>query len=154
MTEKDRLLIHKIEITNCGGFRETHEIELSIDKQKNFTIIIGESGTGKSTIFGLIYWCLYGEFFKPKPKTTHTDEGLIHLPLLKELEVGKKVTASVTLTINDQNGEKYVLTRSLTATKLREESGKKFEGLNNSRVYSGIQIETSCKMRMEDVREG
>ena len=154
MPEKASLLIHKIEITNCGGFRETHEIELSIDKQKNFTIIIGESGRGKSTIFGLVYWCLYGEFFKPKLKTTHTDEGLIHLPLLKELEVGKKVTASVTLTINDQNGEKYVLTRSLIATKLREESGKKFEVLNNSRVYSGIQIETTCKMRMEDVREG
>lgn len=154
MSEKNSLLIHKIEITNCGGFRGTHELEFSIDKQQNITIVMAESGIGKSTTFGLIYWCLYGEFFKPKEKSTLTDEGLIHKPLLAELEVGKKVTASVTLTINDQNGEKYTLTRSAIATKLREESQKKFEELNNSRVYGGIQIETDCKLRMEDEREG
>ena len=154
MPEKDSLLIHKVEITNCGGFRGLHEIEFSIDKQKNITIVMGESGRGKSTIFGLIYWCLYGAFFKPKEKTTLIDEGLIHKPLLKELEVGKKVTASVSLTINDNDGEKYVLTRSAIATKHREESGKKFESLNNSRINSGIQIETSCKMRMDDENEG
>ena len=154
MTEKDSLLIHKIEIINCGGFRGKHELEFSIDKQKNITVVMGESGRGKSTTFGLIYWCLYGKFFKPKQKSTLIDEGLIHKPLLNELEVGKKVTASVTLTINDQNGEKYVLTRSATATKLREESQKKFDEFNNSRINSGIQIETECKMRMEDEREG
>lgn len=151
---KDRLLIHKIEITNCGAFRGTHELEFSIDKEKNITIVMAESGRGKSTTFGLIYWCLYGTFFKPKEKSTLTDEGLIHKPLLTELEVGKKVTASVTLTINDQVGEKYVLTRSVFATKHREESQKKFEQLNNSRINSGIQIETDCKLRMEDESEG
>ena len=154
MSEKDRLLIHKIEITNCGGFRGTHTLELSIDKQKNITIVMAESGRGKSTIFGLIYWCLYGTFFRPKEKTTLIDEGLIHKPLLTELEVGKKVTASVTLTINDQNGEKYALTRSVTATKLRDEIQKKFDELNNSRINSGVQIETDCKLRMVDEREG
>lgn len=154
MSEKDRLLIHKIEITNCGAFRETHELEFSIDKEKNITVVMAESGRGKSTIFGLIYWCLYGKFLKPKEKTTFTDEGLVHKPLLTELEVGKKVTASVTLTINDRNEEKYTLTRSVTATKLREESKKKFDQLNNSRINHGIQIETDCKLRMEDEEEG
>ena len=153
-TTKDSLLIHKVEITNCGGFRGPHTLEFSTERQKNITIVMGASGRGKSTTFALIYWCLYGKFFKPKLKTTFTDEGLIHKYLLTELEVGKKVTASVTLTINDQKGEKYVLTRNLTATKLREESKKKFEKLNNSRINSGIQIETNCKMRMEDEKEG
>ena len=154
MSEKDSLLIHKIEITNCGAFRGTHELEFSIDKEKNITVVMAESGRGKSTIFGLIYWCLYGEFFKPKEKITLTDEGLVHKPLLTELEVGKKVTASVILTINDRNGEKYALTRSVTATKLREENKKKFDQLNNSRINHGIQIETDCKLRMEDEAEG
>ena len=79
---------------------------------------------------------------------------LIHKPLLTELEVGKKVAASVTLTINDRNGEKYILRRGVTATKLREESKKKFDQLNNSRINYGIQIETDCKLRMEDEAEG
>ena len=154
MSEKDSLLIHKIEITNCGAFRGTHTLELSIDKQKNITIIMAENGTGKSTTFGLIYWCLYGTFLKPKEKTALSDEGLIHKPLLTELEAGKKVTASVTLTINDQNGEKYALTRSVTATKHRDENQKKFDELNNSRINSGVQIATDCKLRMVDDREG
>lgn len=153
MTEKSSLLIHKIEISNCGGFRGTHELEFSIDKEKNITIVMGASGKGKSTTFGLIYWCLYGEFFKPQEPTTLDDEGLIHKPLLTELEIGKKVTASVTLTINDEKGEKYVLTRIATATKLREESGKKFEKLNNSRINSGIQIEMESKLKYKDETE-
>ena len=154
MTEKSSLLIHKIEISNCGGYRGEHELEFSIDKEKNITIVMGASGKGKSTTFGLIYWCLYGEFFKPQEPTTMNDEGLIHKPLLTELDVGKKVTASVTLTINDENGEKYVLTRTATATKLREESRKKFEKLNNSRINSGIQIEMESKLRLKDEKEG
>ena len=66
MTEKSSLLIHKIEITNCGGFIGPHEIELSTKKEQNFTIILGESGIGKSTTFQLIFWCLLGKHFNPK----------------------------------------------------------------------------------------
>ena len=154
MTEKSSLLIHKIEIANCGGFRGKHELEFSIDKEKNITVVMGASGRGKSTTFRLIYWALYGKFFKPQLDTTLDDEGLINKPSLTELEVQQKVTASVTLTINDEKGEKYVLTRTATATKLREESGKKFDELNNSRINSGIQIVTDCKLRLQDEKEG
>ena len=48
MTEKNSLLIHKIEITDCGGFCGHHEVELSTKKEQNFTIILGASGIGKS----------------------------------------------------------------------------------------------------------
>lgn len=154
MTEKNSLLIHKIEINNCGGFRGSHELEFSTDPEKNITVIQAESGRGKSTSFQLIYWCLYGEFFKPQSNTTLDDEGLINLPSLNELQLGKKVTGSVSLTVNDENGELYVLTRSATATKLRDENGKKFDRLNNSRINSGIQIETDCKLRLKDEKEG
>jgi len=154
MSQKSSLLIHKIEIINCGGFRGKHELEFSIDKEKNITIVMGESGRGKSTTFRLIYWCLYGEFFKPQLDSTLDDQGLINKASLTELEVGKKVTASVALTINDENGEMYVLTRTATATKLREEGGKKFDKLNNSRINSGVQIMTESKLRLKDEKEG
>jgi DNA sulfur modification protein DndD len=154
MIEKNSLLIHKIEINNCGGFRGSHELEFSTDTEKNITVIQAESGRGKSTAFQLIYWCLYGEFFKPQSNTTLDDEGLINLPSLNELQLGKKVTGSVSLTVNDENGELYVLTRSATATKLRDENGKKWDKLNNSRINSGIQIVSDCKLRLKDEKEG
>ena len=102
---RDRLLIKKIEISNCGGFTgEPHIIELSSDSKKNFSIIIGTSGRGKSTIFQLIHWCLYGEHLDEKDESTATDEGIINLPQLESLQEGEKVTGKVTLRINNQNG--------------------------------------------------
>lgn len=147
---RDRLLIKKIEISNCGGFDGDHTIELSSESEKNFTIILGTSGRGKSTIFQLIHWCLYGKHFDEKDKDTATDEGIINLPQLESLEEGEKVSGKVTLRINNQDGEKYVLERTITAQKLSEESKTKFDANNNSKIYTGIQTETSCKLKMKD----
>ena len=58
----ERLFIKKIEINDCGRYYGHHEILLTDPNEKNITIIFGDSGTGKSTIHDLIYWCLYGEF--------------------------------------------------------------------------------------------
>ena len=60
LNDKDRLFIKKIEIKNCGRFYgDDHVIHLSDPSEKNVTIILGDSGVGKSTIHDLIYWCLY-----------------------------------------------------------------------------------------------
>ena len=146
---KDRLLIKKIEISNCGGFDGNHSIECSSESEKNFTIIIGTSGRGKSTIFQLIHWCLYGEHFDEKDGNSATDEGIINLPQLESMEEGDSITGKVTLKINNQDGEKYVLERTITATKKSEESRKKFDEINNSNIDAGIQTETSCKLKLK-----
>ena len=146
---KDRLLIKKIEISNCGGFDGNHSIECSSESEKNFTIIIGTSGRGKSTIFQLIHWCLYGQHFNETDENTATDEGIINLPQLESMEEGDSVTGKVTLKINNQDGEKYILERTITATKKSEESRKKFDSINNSNIDAGIQIETSCKLKLK-----
>ena len=88
---RDRLLIKKIEISNLGGFEGNHTIELSSESEKNFTVIIGLSGRGKSTIFQLIHWCLYGKHFDPKDEITATHEGLINLSQLESLNEGEKI---------------------------------------------------------------
>lgn len=150
MSSEERILIKNITIKNCGDFYGEHNIELSDSLEKNFTIIIGLSGMGKSTIFKLIYWCLYGNHYDPKTEDTSSDEGIINSTLLKNLESGQRAVASVALDIHDQNGEKYVLSRTLTATNHRETNSKKFDEINNSRINSGIQIESESKMKMKD----
>ena len=148
MSNEARILIKNISIQNCGNFYGQHDIELSDSLEKNFTIVIGTSGMGKSTIFKLIYWCLFGSHYDPKTEVDSTDEGIINSTLLKNLGNGEKTSASVTLDIHDQDGEKYVLSRTLTATSHRETNSKKFDELNNSRINSGIQIISESKMRM------
>lgn len=147
---RDRLLIKKIEISNCGGFEGDHSIELSSDNEKNFTVIIGLSGRGKSTIFQLVHWCLYGMHFDEKDEVTATEEGIINLSKLESLEEGDKVSGKVTLRIYNQNGEKYVLERTITAEKLSDDSRLKFDANNNSKIEAGIHTETSCKLKMKD----
>ena len=148
MSNDERILIKNITIKNCGNFYGEHSIELSDSLDKNFTIIIGTSGMGKSTIFKLTYWCLFGSHYDVKTEADSTDEGIINSTLLKNLGNGEKTSASVTLDIHDQDGEKYVLSRTLTATSHRETNSKKFDPLNNSRINSGIQIISESKMRM------
>ena len=148
----DRLLIKKMDISNCGGFDGNHSIEFSSDPEKNFTIIIGTSGRGKSTIFKLIHWCLYGEHFEKKDEDTATEEGIVNLPQLESLKEGDSVTGKVVLRINNQDGERYVLERTIIATKNSEQSRIKFDENNNSKIDSGIQTETSCKLKMKDKR--
>jgi len=150
MSTEPRILIKNISIRNCGNFYGQHDIDLSDSLDKNFTIVIGTSGMGKSTIFKLIYWCLFGNHYDPKTEDDSSDEGIINSTLLKNLGNGDKTTASVTLTINDQDGEKYILSRTLTATNHRETNSKKFDEFNNSRINSGIQIISESKMKMKD----
>ena len=150
MSSEERILIKNIAIKNCGNYYGEHNIELSDSLDKNFTVIIGISGMGKSTIFKLIYWCLYGTHYDPKTEDTSSDQGIINSTLLKSLESGQRAVASVTLDIHDKKGEKYVLSRTLTATNHRETNAKKFDETNNSRINSGIQIESESKMKMKD----
>ena len=148
----DRLLIKKMDISNCGGFDGNHSIEFSSESEKNFTIIIGTSGRGKSTIFKLIHWCLYGEHFDKKDESNATEEGIVNLPQLESLSEGDSVTGTVTLRLNNQDGEKYVLERTIVATKNSEESRIKFDENNNSKIDSGIQTKTDFKLKMKDKR--
>jgi len=145
MNEHDnRIWIKKIEITNCGRYYDgPHTLVFDDPIEKNITVIMGDSGSGKSTIHDLIYWCLYGEF-KPKRKTkveeNESDYGLINTDKLETLEVGDDVTGSVSLTIHNEKGELYYLTRSLTAKYEKEFKGRHFDPKNNSEVRKGTEF--------------
>jgi len=142
--QENRIWIKKIEITNCGRYYEgPHVLDFEDPVEKNVTIIYGDSGTGKSTIHDLIYWCLYGEH-KPLKKTkteeNETHYGLLNTDKLETLKVGEEVTGTVGLTINNEKGELFYLTRSLTAKYNKEHSGRIPDEKNGSEVRKGTEF--------------
>jgi|APSaa5957512535_1039671.scaffolds.fasta_scaffold03848_4 DNA sulfur modification protein DndD len=146
---KERLFIKKLDIENCGRFYgKGHSLQFSDSVEKNITIVIGYSGRGKSTIHDLIYWCMYGEF--KSPNIDELDYGLINTNAIENLSEHQSVTASVTLELHNQHEEKYLITRELTATLMRNSTKREFNSLNNSRVSTGITFEESAKLIMKD----
>lgn len=60
---KDQIKLVELEIENFGPFyKNDHKIEFSYEnKLRNITLIEGIIGRGKTTIFQLIYWIIYGD---------------------------------------------------------------------------------------------
>ena len=46
---------------NFRQFNGIHEINFSTDKEKNVTLVLGDNGSGKTTISQAFHWCFYGE---------------------------------------------------------------------------------------------
>ncbi len=103
------MLIKKIKIENFRQYSGSHEIFFSTDKDKNVTLLIGDNGTGKTTISQAFLWCLYGEtpgFLKKESILSKTLEdnllrGLHMATVLVELEM-------------EHSGCCYTITRSKT----------------------------------------
>ena len=52
--------LDKVVIKNYRQYRDV-SIDFARDPDKNFTIIKGNNGTGKTTMLNALSWCLYGE---------------------------------------------------------------------------------------------
>ncbi len=49
----------KMQLTNFRQFKDKVTIDFSTDKEKNVTVIIGDNGTGKTTLLQAFNWCFY-----------------------------------------------------------------------------------------------
>ena len=58
------------------NFRKHKYLEIELEDNK-IILIKGESGTGKTTIFNAIRWCLYGDLKKIYPKTEEKNKKII-----------------------------------------------------------------------------
>lgn len=84
------MLLNKLELVNFRQFKGSQSVVFSEDKQKNVTIIIGKTGTGKTTFAQAFIWCLYG-------KTTFSDQILLCKATALEMNSGDERTVSVVL---------------------------------------------------------
>ena len=93
------MIISKILINNFRQYRDQIINLTPPTKEKNFTIIQGTNGSGKSNLLNSITWCLYGE-------EIHRAEKFEGLPLLntftsKNMQNGDKERVKVEIHMKD-----------------------------------------------------
>jgi len=124
------MIIDKIIINNFRQYKDT-EIKLSPpDEEKNFNIIQGTNGAGKTNLFNAITWCIYG-------KEIHRPIKSSGLPLLNNsrsetMQDGEKELVKVEIHMKNELDERVLFRRSL---QFKKEDGK-LRKINNSRAES------------------
>ena len=109
----------KIEYLKIENFRQYQGpiyVELSRDHGKNFTIIKGTTGAGKTNFLNAITWCLY-------EKELHKKSGgpIYNDFTVNEIDNGESFEVSVELGIIDAKGKNVTITRKLKFTKINNE---------------------------------
>lgn len=100
------MLIKKIILENFRQYNGKQEVSFSTDKEKNVTLIIGDNGTGKTTISQAFLWCLYGE-----TPTFQKKESLLSKKAERGMYDGRNRLVTVTVFI-EHNNKQYEIKRT------------------------------------------
>lgn len=117
----ENLKIKSIELKNFRPYEDV-TIEFSQDKKKTFTIIEGNNSAGKTSLINAMYWCLYGQ-----EQFLNVGEGkpIPNQNILNGIDVGDACESSVKITINDDKGPKYIISRTLECRRINDDKTKK-----------------------------
>lgn len=109
------MIIKSITLKNFRQYIDT-TIEFATEPEKNVTVMMGDNGTGKTTLAQSFQWALYGT-------TSFQIKELINRQVREQMKEGEKVQVSVTLNIQYNNRD-YTIKRSVDYRKL---SGERIE---------------------------
>ncbi len=101
------MIINSLRIKNFRQFVGEQNISFSTDPNKKVTIIIAESGVGKTTLIQCFQWILYGTSKYKNPLNTYTKQ---------LLSPGEATTTECSISLNHNNKE-YTITRKQTFRK-------------------------------------
>jgi len=117
----ENLRIKNIELKNFRPYEDV-TIEFSQDKNKSFTIVEGSNSTGKTSLINAMFWCLYG---KEQFLNDGVGKPIPNQNILNKLQEGDACNSSVVITINDDKGPKYRISRNLECRRITDEKDKK-----------------------------
>lgn len=113
------MFLDYIEITNFRPYYGTQRIESGVDKDKNFTVILANNGSGKTSLVNALTWCLFGEELhdirdksEPLYNKKAAEEALEESPHNPEVDVSVKIKFHY---FDERDIKKnFIITRSLT----------------------------------------
>ena len=104
------MIIESIKIENFRQYKGPIDLKFSLDKDKNFTIIKGTNGAGKTNLLNAITWCIYGEELH-KPDTV-LGGPVYNLITKNEIGPNDEFHVKVDLSMLDEYGNKVIFKRS------------------------------------------
>jgi DNA sulfur modification protein DndD len=117
----------ELEIKNFGPYVGIHTLEFSNHNKKNVTLITGEQGTGKTTIFQLIWWILFPKLKIEEKKSellflrSHEVKEAVNKIAIKNAEAGEEIEigGKILFKTFDRSGNpsEYLIARELTFIK-------------------------------------
>lgn len=116
------MILERLVIENFRQFKGKQELLLSDLRDRNVTVVHAENGFGKTTILKALLWALYGsdglkEDFEQPSNIIH--EGTAH-----RCRNPEGLSAVVQLIFKHNEGDRYILTRSLTLAQQASDSTK------------------------------
>lgn len=103
--------IHSIHIENYRQYKGPIDIEFSLDKDKNFTVIEGTNGAGKTNLLNAITWCLYEE--ELHKSNVGTGDVIYNSITKNQTKSGESFDVIVRVVLIDDYGIKTTFERSL-----------------------------------------
>lgn len=101
------MLLKKLSLTNFRPFKGEHEIEFSIDKEKNITLVMAENGAGKTTLAQAFQWVLYGKTDGFKNKS------VLNSVVEKEMITGSEANVIAKLELEHNNIEYTIINKQV-----------------------------------------
>lgn len=125
------MILNSMKINNFRQYMGFNQIDFTTSNDKNFTIIKGTNGSGKTTILNAITWCIYGAELH-----NDTDDPIYNEIVENEIEKGGKFEVEVELEILNDDNESITFHRVQQFYK--NDKGKIFESVFDGNDFQVI----------------
>jgi len=111
-----------LEMENFRQYASKQKIDFSTNSKKNFTVINGSNGCGKTNLLGAINWCFYGEEGLEEDKYHETKRlEILNEDTFNSMKIGEKKEVYVRISLGEKESAEIILERK----KIFKKSGEK-----------------------------
>jgi len=109
----------ELNIENYRPYYLMNTFDFSVDPKKNFNVIIGGNGHGKTSIMDAISWCMYGI---EQHKSGIHELDLVNDKIKNESEINDIITTSVEILFGENDRVEYRFLRSMDYRKTSDDT--------------------------------